>query len=76
VVLGMVSLVQVAVDPEMVAVRRTPSELVPEPMARQAGVVALVGHTIWVSWETPLGNELFAQVVPFVEIAAAPPEEL
>jgi len=76
VVVGMVSLVQVTVDPEIVAVNRTPFDEVPAPMAMQAGVVALVGHTMEVSWETPEGSALFDHVVPLVDVAAAPPEEL
>jgi len=76
VVAGMVSLVHVAVDPEMVAVSSTPFDEVPDPIARHAGVVALGGQTIEVSWETPGGRALFAQLVPFVDNAAAPPEEL
>lgn len=75
VVLGMVSFVQVTVDPEMVAVSSTPLDEVPAPMAMQAGVVALFGHTMSVSWETPDGRELLVHVVPFVETAAAPAEE-
>lgn len=74
--LGMVSLVHVAVEPEIVAVRSTPFEDVPSPMARQAGVVALVGHTMLVRYETPAGSVLVAHDVPLVEIAAAPPEPL
>jgi hypothetical protein len=76
VVAGIVSLVQVAVEPEIVAVRRTPFDDVPDPMAMQAGVVAPVGHTMLVSCDTPAGSGLFDQVVPLVDTAAAPPDEL
>ena len=73
---GIVSLVQVTVEPEMVAVSTTPFDELPEPMAMQAGVVAPVGHTMLVSCDTPVGRVLVVQVVPLVETAAAPPDEL
>jgi hypothetical protein len=76
VTVGVVSLVQVTVDPEMVAVSKTPFDEVPEPMAMHAGVVAPVGHTMLVSADTPLGSVLFVHVVPLVDTAAAPPDEL
>jgi hypothetical protein len=76
VTVGVVSLVQVTVDPEMVAVSKTPFEEVPDPMARHAGVVAPVGQTMLVSCETPAGKVLFVHVVPLVDTAAAPPDEL
>ena len=71
----MVSFVQVAVDPEMVALRTTPAvELL--PIAMHAGVVALVGQTMLVSWVTPAGSVEVFHVVPLVDIAAAAPDEL
>jgi hypothetical protein len=76
VTVGVVSLVQVTVDPEMVAVSSTPFDEVPDPMARQAGVVAPVGQTMLVSCDTPDGRVLLLHEVPLVETAAAPPEEL
>lgn len=76
VVEGMVSFVQVAVDPEIVAVRSTPVDVVLSPIAMHAGVVALFGQSISVSCETPAGSVLLVQVVPFVDTAAAPPDEL
>jgi hypothetical protein len=75
VVVGIVSFVQVAVDPEMVALRTTPAvELL--PIAMHAGVVALVGQTMLVSWVTPAGSVEVFHVVPLVDIAAAAPDEL
>jgi hypothetical protein len=71
-----VSLVQVTVDPEIVAVSKTPFDEVPEPMATHAGVVAPEGHTMLVSSDTPVGSALFVHVVPLVDTAAAPPDEL
>jgi hypothetical protein len=76
VTVGVVSLVQVTVDPEMVALSKTPFEEVPDPMATQAGVVAPFGHTMLVNCDTPAGRVLFVHVVPLVDTAAAPPDEL
>jgi hypothetical protein len=71
----MVSFVHVAVDPEMVAVRRTPAVAL-LPIAMHAGVVALVGQTMLVSCVTPDGRVVVFHVVPLVDIAAAAPDEL
>ena len=76
VTVGVVSLVQVTVDPEMVALSKTPFEEVPDPMATQAGVVAAAGHTMLVNCDTPAGRVLFVHVVPLMDTAAAPPDEL
>ena len=75
-VAGIVSNVHVTVEPEIVPVSTTPLDEVPQPMAIQAGVVALVGHAMLVSCETPAGSVLVVQLVPSVETAAAPPDEL
>lgn len=73
---GVVSFVQVAVEPEIVAVSSTPLDVVPEPMAMQLNVVADVGQSMSVSADTPAGSGLLVHVVPFVDTAAAPPLEL
>jgi hypothetical protein len=70
---GMLSVVQVTLDPDTVAVSRTPPEP-PEPMTTHAGVVAPDGHTMSSSWETPEGRLLFDHEVPLVVTAAAPPD--
>jgi len=61
---GTVSWVQVTVcgvDAEMVAEMMVPPDAF-VPMAKQAGVVALAGHTIWDSPVRPLGRVLVDQV--------------
>jgi hypothetical protein len=61
---GTVSWAQVTVcgvDAEMVAETMVPPDAL-VPMAKQAGVVALVGHTIWDSAVRPLGRVLADQV--------------
>jgi hypothetical protein len=67
VTVGTVSDVQVTVwglEPEIVAARMTPFPDVLVPIAKHAGVVALVGHTICPRAATlaALGNELAVQV--------------
>jgi hypothetical protein len=72
-----VSWVQVAVDPEMVALSITPLDDV-APRAKHAGVVADVGQTMEVSCKTPEiePSDEVDHVVPLVVMAAAAPEEL